>query len=150
MAFINDHWDDHHSVEKDIYKFIFTQFPQFRYEGEGFRGVINSVKSYNPHFNLIPFTCWSKSQVGVIQFLNHEIIDQAFLEGDDCFIIESKVKGIDVSKIALYLHSQKLINLQQLNLFLKEEEIVNLTQLHEATQKVYSFSEIEKAIKQLL
>lgn len=150
MAFINDHWEDHHSVTKEIYEFIYQQFPQFRYEGEGFRAVLNCNETYNPNLNLEPFTCWSQSQVGIIHFLNHEIQDQAFVEGDECYILTGKVKGINIPKIAQYLYSINLLNINQLNLFLKEEEVLNLYYVGEATQAQYDFEAIELAIKTIL
>lgn len=150
MAFINDHWEAHYYVDHEVYKYVYLHFPEFRYEGIGFRAVINNELDYSPNRNLLPFTCWTKTQLGMIHFINHEIEDQAFFDGDECFTLTGDIKGIDIYKIAKYLFSKNILNEKQLSMFEKEDEVVNLIQIKSANQKKYELDSIQKNIKLLI
>lgn len=148
-AFLNDHWEDHRSVDKVVYDFVYQEYPEFRYSGKAHRAIFNQEGAYQGQFNLMPYTCWSKTQVGMMNFLNHEIIDQAFIEGDEVYILEASVEGIDLVKIANFLLKENVLNSSQAQLFFLEEEVVNMAPVASANQKKYSFDAIAGALKKI-
>jgi hypothetical protein len=149
-SFLNDHWEDHRSVDKAFYDYVYQSYPEFRYSGRAHRAIFNQEGSYKDQMNLNAYTCWSRSQLGMINFLNHEIIDQAFLEGDEVFILEAEVDGIDLVKIAQLLLKEGVINGQQAQMFFLEEEVINMNTVSSAKQKKYGFADINKAIQDIL
>lgn len=147
FAFLNDHWDCHYNIDNRIYNFIYEKYPEYHYKGSSFRAVIVNPLDFSKEENTKKYKSWAKSEAGLINFIANEIKDEAYFKGDDCFILSSNIKGIDIAKIAIDLKKINMINQKQLELFIKEEEIVNMNSVDEYSKKRYSLDDILMILK---
>ena len=146
-AFLNDHWEDHRSINARVYAAIAKE-GKFIYSGQVFRGVISTEEAFNLDFNFQVNKGWSKTEQGVINFISHEVKDQAYESMSDLvYIIEGEIEGIDISKIISYLKERGTLESTSQKLFDKEEEVILTSPIQATKLSSYSLKEFISLIK---
>lgn len=135
-AFINDHFHDHKNISEEFYK-VLGSFQEFVYSGECFRAVITIREAYNFNYNFNLYKSWSKSKDGVKRFIDNEIIDGRYKDGDLVYLLTGNVIGIDINKIILFLKTNGIRNDHEFSSMLREEEIVAIETSSGIKEKIF-------------
>lgn len=125
-----DHqWTCDKKIDHSIWQNIYNNFPEFRYQGTGYRAVIicdPKKCSYDHNKNLYPGKAWTSDMEGLKNFLyNTYLDDEDYDKSDKVIVIEGKVYGVDLVKIITYLKTQKGYSVPMAAI--NEKEVVSLS-----------------------
>lgn len=121
-AILADYLSDHLWMRNSLdYDFLKT-FPEFLYQGTGYRVLFTESS-----FELKSFTnqSFAKTLEGAREFIdNTENYDKDVALGRDIFIYECSIEGFDVNKALAFMKSNAGLTEQTIKCFIDEEEVI--------------------------
>lgn len=97
---IYNHFSEN-NVNKNQLEWLINEFPEFYYEGIGYRAVIGN---HNDHFNFKRLTSWSKTPEGIYSFLETEkYVNDDVSDTDIVFVTKAQINGFDYQACVCFL-----------------------------------------------